>query len=146
MHLLWSMSIRVSSTIMIEQDIQNSIRIEASTYGSHLLRNNSGAAIDQKTGRPVRFGLGNDSKQINKVRKSSDLIGVTPYIVRPQDVGKLIGVFTAVEAKRSGWHYTNTPEQIAQLNFINIITECGGLAGFANSVEQYLALRARLGL
>lgn len=131
---------------MIEQDVQNLIRIEASKYGSHLHRNNSGAALDPKTGRPVRFGLGNDSKQINRVRKSSDLIGVTPYIIRLQDVGKLIGVFTAVEVKRGGWHYTGGGDEPAQQNFLDIVTQCGGLAGFAQSVDDYIRLRARLGL
>ena len=129
---------------MLEQDNQNAIRIEASKHGAHLLRNNSGAAIDPKSGRPVRFGLGNDSKQSNRTHKSSDLIGITPYVVRQQDVGKLLGVFTAVEVKRSGWHYTATPEQVAQKNFMDMITASGGLAGFAAGVDEYLNLLTRL--
>lgn len=129
---------------MIETDVQNLIKMEASKYGSHLLRNNSGAAVDPKTGRPVRFGLGNDSIQINKVRKSSDLIGVTPYVIRPQDVGRTLGVFTAVEVKREGWTYKATAVEVAQLNFMNSMAQSGALAGFAASVADYQILIARL--
>ena len=128
---------------MIEQDVQNLIRLEASTHGVHLFRNNSGAAVD-RTGRAIRFGLGNDSIQLNKQLKSSDLIGITPYIIRPQDVGRLIGVFTAIEVKRSGWTWHGTDTERAQAAFTNLVQTSGGISGFASSVTDYLAIRAGL--
>ena len=55
-----------------------------------------------KRGRPVRFGLCNESPAVGKEFRSADLIGVLPYTVEPEDVGKQIGVFFSVEVKKAG--------------------------------------------
>jgi len=94
-------------------------------------------------GVPVRFGLGNTSPKINKVRKSSDLIGVTPILITPEMVGKTIGVFTGIEVKKQNWLYTGTEREVAQLNFSNHVKSFGGIAGFSASVDDYKKLIER---
>jgi hypothetical protein len=105
---------------MTEGDVQNLIRIEGAKNGLMFWRNNSGVLKDT-TGRAVRFGLGNDSKRVNMVSKSSDLIGIwKPY-----------GIFVAVECKIEGWRYTGTVREVAQLNYIKLVRQYGGIACFA---------------
>jgi hypothetical protein len=115
-----------------EAEIQQEIQIEAAKHGIVLLRNNSGALKD-KTGRVVRYGLGNYSKSQNKHFKSSDLIGIGPE-----------GTFIAIEVKAENWKPSLTDErEAAQRNFIEWVKTHGGIAGFANSVD---AFRSILGL
>ena len=113
-----------------ETRVQADARVAASAAGGILWRNNVGAAVDIHTGRPVRYGLANDSKKVNKQTKSSDLVGITPTLITPAMVGKIVGIFTAVECKAEGWEYSGTPEEAAQLNYINIVKAHGGLGGF----------------
>lgn len=116
---------------MSENNLQNIARIIASQRGGFLWRNNSGAFQDAK-GRWVRYGLGNDSKAINKVMKSSDLIGVMPVTITQDMVGKKIGQFVAIEIKDGEWRFTKGDERAeAQLNFLHLIDKVGGAAGFA---------------
>ncbi len=120
---------------MIETDVSARIRIEAAKHGVQLWRNNSGA-FENAAGRWVRFGLGNDSPSVNRVLKSSDLIGILDgrrwgYIVD--------GLFCAIETKTEGWKYSGTDREVAQLNFLNLVKLRGGVACFAtswNEVEQ----------
>lgn len=122
---------------MKEATIQNQIRLAAAQGGSDLWRNNVGVLLD-KTGRPVRYGLANENPNINKVIKSSDLIGITPLFVTPEMVGRIVGVFTAVEVKRGDWKFCpNDEHSLAQKNFHDIVKKSGGFAGFAQSVEDY---------
>lgn len=109
---------------------QSTVMLEASRKGVHLFRNNVGALKDT-TGRVVRFGLANDSKQINDVLKSSDLIGLRSVIIGPQHVGHTFGQFVAREMKTPGWQYTGDTHEVAQLNFINLVNAAGGDACFA---------------
>lgn len=120
---------------MKESLIQQAIRIEASRRGCLLLRNNSGACQDS-TGRQIRYGLGNDSAQINKAIKSSDLIGIYPVLITPDMVGQTLGVFLAVECKRPGWYYTGTEREAAQLKFHEIVKKHGGYGLFATGPQD----------
>jgi hypothetical protein len=99
-------------------------------------RNQSGACYDE-TGRLIRYGLANDSAQLNKRIKSSDLIGITPVVITQQMVGQTMGVFTAVEVKHPGWTRPTNDRERAQEAFIRLVTEKGGLGGFAASVEDF---------
>jgi len=113
------------------------IRLHAANMGRNLWRNNVGACQDQ-TGRLIRYGLVNDSKEMNERIKSSDWIGITPIIIMPYMVGRRIGVFTAVETKRGGWHLTPGDKRgHAQAAFHDIVRADGGFAGFAQSVDDY---------
>jgi hypothetical protein len=98
------------------------------------------AREERKDGRviPVRYGLGNDSAKLNKKFKSSDLIGLTPVTVRWQDVGRVFGVFTAIETKKPGWTYQGTEREAGQLFFINAIKARGGTGGFATCPADYI--------
>ena len=118
-----------------EATVMQLVRLEASRRGARVFRNNNGAAVD-KDGRHIRYGLGNESKQINQVIKSSDLIGITPVVITQEMVGKTVGVFTAIEVKRSSWKYTGTEREKAQKAFIDIIKNLGGFAQFVADPEE----------
>lgn len=119
-----------------EAGLQAAVRLETARRGARLWRNNNGACMDE-TGRMIRYGLGNDSKQVNAVMKSSDLIGVWPYQVQPADVGRTLGVFTALEVKAPGWRFTPGDKRAAaQLNFIKLVVSLGGFARFISSMED----------
>ena len=115
---------------MREADVQNTIRIEGAKVGLLLFRNNVGVLKD-KNDRPVRFGLANDSAELNRKYKSSDLIGVDSRC----------GVFVAIEVKEPGWKYNpNDEHEVAQRAFLDLIIAKGGLATFATSwddVKEY---------
>lgn len=121
-----------------ESEIQEFIAAEAPKHGALLLRNNSGAFYDSR-GIPVRYGLGNTSKDFNTRFKSSDLIGITPVVITPEMVGQTIGVFTAIEVKKPGWKRSLTDKrEQAQANFIEWVKSKGAFAGFVQSVNDYL--------
>ena len=109
-----------------ESSLQNQVRLHESRRGTRLFRNNSGVAYD-RTGRPVRFGLANDSAQSNRKVKSSDLIGIEPG-----------GRFVSLEIKRPGWIYAGSVEEEAQLNWIVFINAMGGRAKFVSSMVDYV--------
>ncbi len=113
--------------------VQSSIRLEAAEKGIKLFRNNSGALPD-KNGRPIRFGLGNDSKAINDVLKSHDLIGFRPLLIEPRHVGHILAQFVSRECKPSDWQYTSTDHERAQLAWGNLVNSCGGDACFATRI------------
>lgn len=116
---------------MIEADLYPQVQLAYSKQGARLWRNNVGVLIDAK-GRPVRFGLANDSKAVNQQIKSSDLVGITPMVIMPEDVGRVVGVFTSLEVKRPGWHWTGTDRERAQMRWIEIVKQAGGIAGFTD--------------
>lgn len=105
-------------------------RLKASAAGDRLWRNNNGACTSDE-GRVIRYGLGNDSAQLNHKVKSSDLIGITRRVITPGMVGSMVGVFTSVEMKRGGWTYANTPRERAQLAWLRIVVALGGIGRFS---------------
>jgi hypothetical protein len=119
-----------------ESTVQDGCRLLVQDVGGLLLRNNSGAQ-QMPDGSWVRWGLGNDSKQVNKRRKSSDLIGVVPMLIQPHHVGRTVGIFTAIEAKAEGWKYRENDEHAAaQYNFLNIVCKRGGIGAFINNEDD----------
>jgi hypothetical protein len=123
---------------MNEAASQSHIRLAAANQHLQLWRNNTGVAVDD-TGRHVRYGLCNDSKQLNDKIKSSDLIGITPVLITPEYYGRILGVFTAVETKAPGWKYRdNDARAVAQKRFHDIVKAAGGFAGFAQTVDDFL--------
>lgn len=115
-----------------EGAVVNAVRLEASRKGLRVWRNNVGAGYAED-GSFLRWGLANDSAQVNKILKSSDLIGLRPIVVGPHHVGRVIGQFVARECKHPGWKMPKTPSERerAQLNFINLVNALGGDAKFA---------------
>jgi len=103
--------------------------LEASRKGVRLWRNNVGALQD-KTGRVVRYGLANESARLNAVLKSSDYIGWRTVRITPQHVGMAIGQAVLREVKAPGWNYTGQGREPAQLAFLNMGAEAGCDAAF----------------
>lgn len=112
-----------------EAGAQQRVRLAYAQADALLYRNNVGVMQDD-TGRVVRFGLANESKQMNEHIKSSDLIGIQPVLITQEMVGTVIGQFLARETKRPGWVYAGTPREEAQLRFIQLIVSKGGDAAF----------------
>lgn len=98
----------------------------ARDYRAVMFRNNVGALRDE-SGRPVRYGLANESAAMNKQIKSSDLIGILPVLIGPQHLGHTIGQFVAVECKHGGWSAGEKPaHEAAQQRFGDIVLANGG--------------------
>lgn len=114
----------------IETDVVGSVRLAASEASWTLFRNNVGACYDN-TGRFIRYGLANDSAQLNKSLKSSDLIGIRPVIIDPTHLGRTIGQFVALECKRPNWKFKGTKREAAQEKFLALIASSGGYARFS---------------
>lgn len=116
-----------------EASIQQHIRLALAQAGAAIFRNNIGAYMDPKTGRPIKYGVCNPG--------GSDLIGWTPVVITPDMVGKTVAVFTAVEVKTENGRPTE-----AQLNFIAQVLKAGGYAGIARSPADAVAILRHKGL
>jgi hypothetical protein len=123
---------QLSREIESESALQSLVRLEAAKKDIHLWRNNVGVLLDKK-GRPVRYGLANDSAAVNEVVKSADLIGIRKVLIKPDHVGSIFGQFVSRECKRPDWTYTGTPEELAQLRWSTLINASGGDAAMVNS-------------
>lgn len=99
---------------MTEADLMRLIQIAVSTKGHRVWRNNVGVAWD-KRGVPIRFGL-----QVG----SADLIGLTSS-----------GRFLSIEVKTSTGRISDE-----QLAWRDMVTDMGGIAIIARSVEDVVAL------
>lgn len=112
-----------------ESAVQSVVRLEAARKGVRLFRNNVGVLQDAN-GRPVRYGLANDSAQLNKVLKSSDLVGWRPVLITPQHVGQLIAQTVLRECKHAGWSYKGDDREAAQLAWLRLGAADGCDASF----------------
>lgn len=115
-----------------EAAIQTRVRLEASRSGGVLWRNNVGGLYDD-SGNFIRYGLANDSAQMNKNIKSADLVGIRPVLITRYHVGHTFGQFLAREVKPGAWAYAGTDREAAQLRFLQLVASLGGDAAFANS-------------
>lgn len=123
---------------MTEHAIQNKIR-NALTENGLFFRANVGRAwtgseIERLTGgrvlihnaRPFDTGL---------PAGFSDLFGLTPVMIGPQHVDRMVAIFTAIEVK------TPTGRASAkQANFLDAIKANGGIAGVARQADDALNL------
>ena len=112
-----------------EAGAQQRVRLQAAREGVVLWRNNVGAA-QLADGSFIRWGLANDSSQLNERFKSADLVGIRPVLVGPEHVGRTLGVFVSREVKAPGWRYTATPRELAQKAWADLILAHGGDAAF----------------
>lgn len=122
--------------MLSEAGVQARVRLEFARQGGALWRNNVGAMFDPERNTFVRFGLANESKQMNDQIKSHDLIGIRPVKISQSMVGSVIGQFVSREVKRSDWRYTGTPREVAQLKWAELILAMGGDATFTTGVTE----------
>ena len=134
-----------------EARVQSEVRLEAARYGVHLWRNQNGAFTPPDRSQPVckccgqhppsrrqvRFGLANDSAQLNAVLKSSDLVGFRTHLVTLADVGRTLPVFTSRECKPEGWVFSGTEREIAQQRWLDMINHNGGDAAFCSGLGSF---------
>lgn len=120
-----------------EARVQSLMRVEAAQAGVWLTRNNVGAFMDPETGRLVRYGLANETKQQNEHIKSADLIGFRKRVILPTDVGSTIAQFVSRECKAEGWRYTGTKREVAQAAWRDFINSNGGDAAFASGPGSF---------
>lgn len=118
---------------MTESDLSKKIQELAVKFKCKLLRNNSGAMKD-KTGRHVRYGLGNISKKLWDKWKTSDQIGYTKVVITPDMVGRTVAIFTAVEVKLPDSPIDDRYR--AQEKFINQVKVDGGIAAIIKSIDE----------
>ena len=122
-------AVAVLATPTSEAAVQSLVRIEGVQKGVTLWRNNVGALLDER-GVPVRYGLANDSKQLNAKLKSGDLIGWRSITVTPEMVGARLAQFVSRECKRPGWRYSGTDREQAQQKWAELVNAAGGDAKF----------------
>lgn len=108
---------------------QSQVRLTAHTRNEKLFRNNVGVLKDD-TGRPVRYGLANDTHALNDEVKSGDLIGWRRVVIGPEHVGKTIAQFVSLECKPEAWTYTGTDREVAQGKWAALVVSQGGHARF----------------
>lgn len=122
-----------NTTPLSEAGVASRVRLEASKKRIHLWRNNVGAGkLDN--GSFIRWGLANDSKQLNDVLKSADWVGVKPRTITHADVGSVIGQFISREIKRSNWKFSGSIEEVAQMRWALLVNSCGGDAKIVTDI------------
>lgn len=117
--------------------MQSAMRIEGAQHGVMLWRNNVGA-FQSPGGSWVRFGLANDSPQLNKRIKSGDLVGIRSVLITPQHVGQRIGQFVSREAKKALWvPGEDKPRESAQFAWAALVNAWGGDAKISNGPGSF---------
>lgn len=99
---------------MREPELIRRILLRSSEQGARLWRNNCGMLQD-KEGRWVRYGVCNPG--------GSDLLGFSPHLVVPSDIGRTLAIFTAIEAKTGRLRPTHE-----QQSFLDAVERAGGIA------------------
>jgi len=122
---------------------QQQARLLVARIGGQAWRNNSGCYVDER-GNHVRYGLSNDSAQLNAQIKSSDLVGIVPTLIQQHMVGYHLGVFTALEVKPSGWKLQPSDKRgHAQAKFHQIVRDACGFAGFVTDPTDVMRIIGR---
>lgn len=129
---------------------QNEARKSIGAQGAYSWRNNVGATKTKETHAcpkcsfrfivekpPIRYGLANDSHQLNAKFKSGDLILAIPRKIEPHHVGTTIAQFGSVEVKKPGWHFNpNDDHEAAQAAWATLINRAGGFACFSTGAVK----------
>lgn len=109
-----------------EGGVQSRVRLEAVQKRIYLWRNNVGAGKLVEGGRFIRWGLANDSAQLNEKLKSADLIGLRPIRVMPAMVGQVVGQFVSREVKEPTFRPDGSKKYLAQQAWATLINLNGG--------------------
>jgi hypothetical protein len=104
-----------------ESTIQREIRVRMSQLKCILLRYMVGTFISPQ-GAVVHIGE----------KGVSDLIGIVPHVVTQEDVGRTVGIFCAMECKRTKGGRLSAE----QGPFLKRVNELGGLGAVVRSAED----------
>ena len=121
-----------------ESNIQNEIRLAASSNGCVLFRANSGKAWQGNQTQRMKDGslLIKDPRPfLGHSSGFSDLVGVTEAVITPEMVGKTIGIATFIEVKTA-----NGKAREDQKTFLAAMKKRGAISGIARSVEDFKEL------
>lgn len=124
---------------------QQQVRMKIARLGGCGWRNNVGASKAKEVHvcpkcsfkfevkkPPIRWGLCNDSTQLNEKYKSGDVIACIPEIITPAHVGHKFGRFWSFEIKKPGWQFNpNDPHEVAQASWGGLVQSLGGGATFS---------------
>lgn len=113
------------------------VRLDAAAHDVLLFRNNVGAFVHPETGRAVRYGLANDSKQMNEQYKSADLIGVRRVRIARHMVGMDIGQFVGREVKKEFWSYSGDDHEQAQARWAELMNSYGADCRFTTGKGSF---------
>ena len=120
-----------------EAYVASDCRVVGGRIGLLSWRNNVGV-LEDVNGRPVRYGLANETPQMNKTVKSGDDIGILSHVVTPEDIGRKFGIFVSIEHKKADWRYSGTGREPAQANWQQVINGAGGIALFATKGQDII--------
>lgn len=109
-----------------EGGVQSRVRLEAAQKRIYLWRNNVGAGKLVEGGRFIRWGLANDSAQLNEKLKSADLIGLRPIRITPALVGQVVGQFVSREVKEPNFKPDGSKKYLAQQAWATLVNLNGG--------------------
>lgn len=118
-----------------EGAVSNDRLLHYDALGYRLARNNVGVLLD-KRGVPVRYGLWNQTREMNERIKSSDYVGWRPLLITPDMVGDVVAQFAAIEFKHEGWAPSGLGDKAryaheqAQLRFLEMVRADGGYGVF----------------
>lgn len=113
---------------MSESSIQRAIRVRLSQLRKPFFRYQCGTY------------LASDGSFVHICEKGvSDLIGMTPYVVKPEDVGRTIAVFTALEVKTAKGAIRKE-----QAPFLRMVNSHGGLGAIVRSAEDAEAVTTEM--
>jgi hypothetical protein len=110
---------------MKEHSIMQRVWVRLSKCGATIFRNNVGL-VESKDGRKIRFGL---------CKGSSDLVGWISKEIAPEDVGKRVAVFMAVEVKQPSGKVTDE-----QVRFLASVRASGGISTVAYGEEDVVRM------
>ena len=111
----------IAATIPERMLLRMILREFGSRPGMRLFRNNVGVAV-YSDGSRVAYGL---------CPGSSDLIGFQTIRIAPEMVGQSIAQFIAIEVKGP-----DTRLRAGQRNFLRVVSEAGGKAVLARSLDD----------
>lgn len=120
---------------------QQQVRLKVAHAGGMAWRNNVGATPAKcpdcgAKRQPIRYGIANDSAQLNARVKSHDLILAIPRLITYDMVGKTIAQFGSIETKRPGWVFTGRGQEAGQMAWATLISSIGGYAAFSTGDIQ----------
>lgn len=128
---------------MTESELLKRLMLAISNIGARVFRNHVGLTWQAGEYFTARFHTKVDLRPGDVVLRnarrvqaglcvgSSDLVGWTPHEITPDDVGRVVPIFTAIEAKSERGRLSEE-----QRNFMRAVRASGGIAVEARTTEN----------